>query len=121
MNYILLNENHLENKIIPFVSNPLTVRENFIKIVTDPMLLCQIYTLVISILISILLYRYCNCYEPVKEKKNYIPLEEDMSSHTFKKIIDQIGDDKESWPVMLVNEIQSLRKEVAELKANTRE
>lgn len=119
MNYILLDKNRIENKIIPFVSNPVTVRENFINILTDPILLCQIYTLVISILTGILLYRYCNSCEPVKEKKNYIPVVEDISSHTFKKIIDQIGDDKESWPVMLVNELQSLQKEVAELKANT--
>jgi hypothetical protein len=121
MNYILLDKNHLENKIIPFVSNPVTVHENFINIVTDPVRLFQIYTLVISMLTSILLYRYYISCVAVKEKKNYIPVVEDISSHTFKKIIDQIGDDKESWPVMLVNEVQNLRKEIAELKANTRE
>jgi len=58
----------------------------------------------------------------LREKKQFREcldtLQEAKHSLAFQKIIDQIGEDKESWPVLLVNEIVYLRKEVADLKAS---
>jgi hypothetical protein len=81
---------------------------------------CMILYTAVGVLFLLFFLRNNSRQNRLREKKQlrkYLDtLEETKHSLAFQKIVDQIGEDKESWPVLLVNEIIHLRKEVTDLK-----
>jgi hypothetical protein len=66
-------------------------------------------------LLAIYLNTLVMCKRTIEEERDD---HEEDSDEVIEKILDQVGDDKDSWPVMLVNEVILLKNMLNEMRAN---
>ena len=91
-------------------SNCISPLEQFID--THPIVIVMIMPICICFILMAM-YENVMAYDFMKKSEKSEKSEKD---DVFKNILDQVGEDKESWPVMLVNEMINIKNMVNQMK-----
>lgn len=71
-----------------------------------------VITPICMFVISVIFFTYLIHFENYEDK----PKKVEEKDEVIEKILDQVGNDKESWPVMLVNEVILLKNMLNEMR-----
>ena len=92
--------------------------ENFMNFLTKyidayPRITLIIMSVIIPLILVALFVNTVEMYKRHMEEKNK---KDEVNDEVIEKILDQVGDDEESWPVMLVNEVILLKNMLNEMR-----
>ena len=86
----------------------------FIDLIDTYPLAFAVITPICMFVTCVIFFTYLIDFENSEDKPKKV--EEEEEDEVFEKILDQVGNDKESWPVMLVNEVIILKNMLNEMK-----
>ena len=92
--------------------------EHFMNVITkyidtNPRQVLIIMSIIIPFIIIALYLNTVEMYKRFMEEKNQ---KDAVNDEVIEKILDQVGDDEDSWPVMLVNEVILLKNMINETR-----
>jgi len=86
----------------------------FIDLIDTYPLAFAVITPICMFVTCVIFFTYLIDFENSEDKPKKV--EEEEEDEVFEKILDQVGNDKESWPVMLVNEVIILKNMLNEMR-----